>query len=180
MAGRLITDRGPAAWSRHRPGHPVVRNRAARRGSDPCSPPCPDTDSPRRTSRWRASRPTTDPEGGSASARRAPRPPSGQWTRRRGFRATARTVLPVEQHEARAERRPKGGALGLFSKRCRALKGKAGPRGGTLRLFCKAGTLSRPARRRALGGILGLFCKRSRVLKGIPSLCKCYNACKVW
>ena len=31
----------------------------------------------------------------------------------------------------------------------------------------------------ALGRVRGLFCKRSGVLKGIPSLCKCYNACKV-
>ena len=29
------------------------------------------------------------------------------------------------------------------------------------------------------GRALELFCKRSGVLKGIPSLCKCYNACKV-
>ena len=30
-----------------------------------------------------------------------------------------------------------------------------------------------------LGRALGLFCKRSGIFKGIPSLCKCYNACKV-
>ena len=31
-----------------------------------------------------------------------------------------------------------------------------------------------------LGRARGLFCKRSGVLKGIPTLCKRYNACKVW
>ena len=30
------------------------------------------------------------------------------------------------------------------------------------------------------GAPCGLFCKRCGVFKGIPSLCKCYNACKVW
>ena len=30
-------------------------------------------------------------------------------------------------------------------------------------------------------GVAGeLLCKRSGVFKGIPSLCKCYNTCKVW
>ena len=32
----------------------------------------------------------------------------------------------------------------------------------------------------ALGRVRGQFCERSGVLKGIPSLCKRYNACKVW
>ena len=47
-------------------------------------------------------------------------------------------------------------------------------------LFCEArpeGVLPGP---RARGGALGLFRGRSGVLKGIPSLCKRYNACKVW
>ena len=34
-------------------------------------------------------------------------------------------------------------------------------------------------RARCRSGLLGLFCGRFRGFKGIPSLCKCYNACKV-
>ena len=54
------------------------------------------------------------------------------------------------------------------------------PFGRVRGLFCKArpeGVLPGP---RARGGHGGLFCKRSGVFKGIPSLCKRYNACKVW
>ena len=53
--------------------------------------------------------------------------------------------------------RCRSGLLGLFCGRFRGFKGKS----------------------LTWGGHSGLFCKRSGVLKGIPSLCKCYNACKV-
>ena len=63
-----------------------------------------------------------------------------------------------------------------FRKRYHASKGKPRPWGRYSASTAMRATFSKGSLARGTDAV----CKRCRILKGIPSLCKRYNACKVW
>jgi len=65
-----------------------------------------------------------------------------------------------------------------FRKRYHASKGKPRPWGRYSASTAMRATFSKGSLACRTG--TGAVCKRCRILKGIPSLCKRYNACKVW
>ena len=65
-----------------------------------------------------------------------------------------------------------------FRKRYHASKGKPRPRGRYSASTAMRAAFSKGSLACRTG--TGAVCKRCRIFKGIPSLCKCYNTCKVW
>ena len=74
---------------------------------------------------------------------------------------------------------PRGSCASSFASDAAVSKGSLGPGEGAGGCFARAAGGIRSTVP-ALGRVRGQFCERSGVLKGIPSLCKRYNACKVW